>query len=341
MDDLLTDAVERLLAAECTTGKIRTIEATGDASALWRLISQAGFADALLAEDRGGAGLGLADIFGVVLACGRHVVPVPLSLTMLVKALLAEAGLDCPDGMITVAPSSASSRAGGLVCARVPYGRVATFVLVPVDGAWHLLDTASGSVSATGVYGSLEADIEWSTASPLCEIRPATDVTAAAAALMAAQIAGALDAVFARTIVYANDRSQFGKPIGKFQAIQHQISIIAENVFVAGMAAEIGCSRRGPTPDPLLAALAKLRTSEAVAPITSIAHAVHGAIGITEEFDLQLFTRRLHEWRAAYGTESFWSRKIGAAVLQDGAEDCLGFMRKHLFPARSQLGEIE
>ena len=44
-----------------------------------------------------------------------------------------------------------------------------------------------------------------------------------------------------------------------------------------------------------------------------MAHAVHGAIGITAELDLQLYTRRLHEGRADYGAEGHWHRVVGGA----------------------------
>ena len=63
-----------------------------------------------------------------------------------------------------------------------------------------------------------------------------------------------------------------------------------------------------------------------------MAHAIHGAIGITAEFDLQLYTRRLHQWRADFGSELAWSRVLGQALLEEG-ERALDFMRQSLLPA--------
>jgi alkylation response protein AidB-like acyl-CoA dehydrogenase len=65
----------------------------------------------------------------------------------------------------------------------------------------------------------------------------------------------------------------------------------------------------------LLAATAKLRACEAARSVCAIAHAVFGAIGITEEHVLGLYTRRLHEWRAAPGTETQCARLLGQALL--------------------------
>ena len=61
--------------------------------------------------------------------------------------------------------------------------------------------------------------------------------------------------------------------------------------------------------------IAKARSSAAVSAVASIAHAVHGAIGVTQEFHLQLLTRRLHAWRLEAGGEDYWHRKLGAALL--------------------------
>lgn len=152
------------------------------------------------------------------------------------------------------------------------------------------------------------------------------------AIVTAAQIVGALERVLEMTVAFANQREQFGRPIGKFQAIQHQLAVMAEQVAAARMAAQIGCTADGLQPDRLRAAVAKSRASEAAAVVAPMAHAIHGAIGITAEFDLQLYTRRLHQWRAEFGSELAWNRVLGQALLEEG-ERALDFMRQSLLPA--------
>ena len=73
------------------------------------------------------------------------------------------------------------------------------------------------------------------------------------------------------------------------------------------------------SPALLPAMVAKLRCSEAITSITAIGHLVHGAIGVTEEYSLQLFTRRLHEWRYQFGNEAFWADRLGATMLASEA----------------------
>ena len=134
------------------------------------------------------------------------------------------------------------------------------------------------------------------------------------AVVAAAAIAGAGDRVLAMTIDYANQRVQFGKPIAKQQAVQQQLAVMAEHVVMARIAGQIGCAH-GLMPPLEIAAIAKQGASRAAVPIAAIAHAVHGAIGISEAHDLSLYTRRLHQWRSIHGSESYWAEQLGRARL--------------------------
>jgi alkylation response protein AidB-like acyl-CoA dehydrogenase len=124
-------------------------------------------------------------------------------------------------------------------------------------------------------------------------------------------MAGAMEALQATTIEYASTRKQFGREISKFQAIQHQIAVMAQEVMAARMAAQGAFV--GPPLDvsPLRAAAAKARAGQAAQQVAAIAHAVHGAIGMTQEHHLHKLTGALHRWRLAHGGESGWARELG------------------------------
>jgi alkylation response protein AidB-like acyl-CoA dehydrogenase len=68
-----------------------------------------------------------------------------------------------------------------------------------------------------------------------------------------------------------------------------------------------------------------------------LAHAVHGAIGITAELDLQLYTRRAHELRADFGAETHWNRVLGRALLASDAPLALDFLRDALLPSSDEI----
>ncbi len=327
MDDLLTDALRRLLTDQCTPRQVRAAEAGEQATALWHSLAQAGFADALLSEDQGGAGLRLAEVFPLMELCGYHAVPLPLPQTMLARALLAQAGVAAPPGPIAIA-SAAVQEHGRVSCPLVPFGRTAETVLLTLDGATRLLPASHGQVSPA-VF-ALDAHLQWDIAAwqqgtPVPGMHELQTLQACCAA---AQIAGALMSLFHRTLQYANERQQFGRPIGKFQAIQHQISVLAEHSFAARMAAQIGCSAASWQPGRLQVAIAKARTSEAAVEGAAIAHAIHGAIGFTAEFDLQLYTRRLHAWRQQAGSESYWHGVLGEALTDHHHGIALDLMRE-------------
>jgi acyl-CoA dehydrogenase len=314
VDDLFSEGLSRLLQDHCTSRVVRDIEAGGSVQRLWGQIEESGFADVMLEESAGGAGLGLAGIFPLMELCGTFAVPLPLAETMLARALLAEAGADRPPGSICLTEAAIASD-GSLACAAIPCGRVADWVLVHC-ATENLLLAVAAARQSPAIF-PLDADLQWDApaVASACRIRGAIDVRTLSACIYAAQLAGALMSVFSRTLQYANDRRQFGRPIGKFQAVQHQLSVISEHAFAARMAAQIGCRGDGITPNRLAVAVAKARTSEAALETASLAHSIHGAIGFTEEYDLQLFTRRLHAWRQACGSESYWHTVLGSALI--------------------------
>ena len=85
--------------------------------------------------------------------------------------------------------------------------------------------------------------------------------------------------------------------------------------LAAHMAAQLGCASDTVVPDRVRVAVAKARTSEAALEVAALSHSIHGAIGFTHEFDLQLFTRRLHAWRQAGGAESYWHSVLGRELV--------------------------
>jgi hypothetical protein len=256
---------------------------------------------------------------------------VPLAQSIAARALLA-GRIAIPEGMLTFAPGLRRLNDGSLVCPLVPFGTIADHVLAQDEGRLLLLPGASATRMPTGVPGSMVATMSWqSGADHIQTDLAANTLSSFAAALHAALLAGAMRQVFDMTLQYANDRSQFGKSIGKFQAIQHQISVMAEHVAASLIAAEAAFHGAVPTPPPLASAIAKARTSEAAVLVASIAHAVHGAIGVTEEYDLQLLTRRLHEWRIAHGSEAYWNQIVGRSLLQSGQDRIVDFVRSASF----------
>lgn len=284
----LIDPFSRLVEDICTPAAVRAIEEGGDTGAMWDAFAASGFLDALVSEDAGGAGLSLADAAPLISLLGARAVPLPVGDTMVARALLARAGLDVPEGPLALATGAGP----------VPFGLVAKHI---VSGSPEAPIVSKAIVEPTGVNHDIDG---FAVGLEGAALRPV------AAVLRALLISGATGRVLEMTVQYANERSQFGKPIGKQQAVQQQLSVLAEQAVAARIAAAVG-ARGGLIPRMQDAAVAKHGTSLAAGQVAAIAHAVHGAIGISEEYDLQLLTRRLYGWRLADGSESYWAGVLG------------------------------
>lgn len=133
-------------------------------------------------------------------------------------------------------------------------------------------------------------------------------------------IAGALARVTELTLRYTNEREQFGRPVARFQAVQHHLVRIAEEAQAAGMAAAVAAASAAPEPTFFEVAAAKIMAGEAATAVAKAAHQAHGAIGMTKEYELGQLTARLWAWRDEFGSERHWSSRLGGHVAGLGAD---------------------
>ena len=322
MNELL-EPFDRMLAGVVTPAAIRAIEEGGSPISMWDELVSSGFLDALVPETSGGAELSLAAICPLLQALGRRAIPLPVAETMIARRLLADEGLEWPQAPIAFAIPAAD---GG---ALVPFGLVAEHVLVDLGDRVILCGAGDGAPAPTGVRADLSARMRWVEPKGLVLSRPEGGLRALGALVRSAAIAGAAAQLLDMTVAYANERVQFDKPIGRQQALQQQLAVMAEDVVSARIAVELGCAPGLPI-NQAAVAIAKSITSAAASRIANTAHAVHGAIGISEEYDLQLYSRRLHDWRQADGSEGYWNRILGG-LRQTGPDGVVDWVREIVF----------
>jgi alkylation response protein AidB-like acyl-CoA dehydrogenase len=134
-------------------------------------------------------------------------------------------------------------------------------------------------------------------------------------------MAAALQRTAELTINYAGQRVQFGQPIARFQAVQTHLARLAseaQRVAVVVDAAQVALGDdEDPQLDLALVCAARTLAGDAAIVGARTAHQVHGAIGVTMEYPLQRFTRRLWEWEASDGTAARWARRLGANAATD------------------------
>ena len=130
--------------------------------------------------------------------------------------------------------------------------------------------------------------------------------------LIVAETVGAADALFSLTVDYAKQRTAFGRPIGSFQALKHQLADLSLSLEAAkAIAIEAARSVQARAADAAtLASIAKAWTSEAAVDIAQGCLQVFGGIGYTWEHDLHLYLRRLTMNSALYGQPQWHRRRI-------------------------------
>jgi acyl-CoA dehydrogenase len=329
--DLLHDTADRVFRDHAGAGVLRAAEQGVWPADLWAAVQEAGLHHALLPESAGGFGVPIPAALSLLRVAAAYAAPVPLAETLLAGWLLAEAGLPVPDGPLTLAPVVGGERlvlSGDRLtgdASRIPWGGKAAAVAVLVDtdaGTRAGLVQAGGWRTAAGENVAREPreTLAFDAAVTLGGAIDPLVVRAVGAALRSQQIAGALVRLTAMTTQYAQDRVQFGRPIGRFQAVQQNLAVLAGQAAAATAAADLAAEAVADGVRLLPIAAAKARTGEAAGIGAAIAHQVHGAIGFTFEHGLQFLTRRLWSWRDEFGNETEWNRLVGRHMAQAGAD---------------------
>ncbi|MGH8347809.1 MAG: acyl-CoA dehydrogenase family protein [Pseudomonas sp.] len=315
---------------------------------LWAILQEFGFDKALLPEIKGGAGVSWADACGLLTLAGEHAAAVPLAEAMAGHWLMDHAGVEGAT-LPTIAPSvlneqiRVSATGNGQrfdgTLHRVPWGDACTHVafIVGSGKAAQLIilarDAAGICVNpGRNLAGEPRDTLVLDGVVPVA-VAPAPfgarELLCLTAIMRSALMSGAIERCLALAVEYANLRVQFGRPIGKFQAVQQSIAVLATQAAAARAATEAGseaideslAALGEPLTQSIAAASAKIRTGEAAGQACAITHQVFGAIGFTEEHELHHFTKRLWSWRDECGNEAFWSRELGELILAgDGGQ---------------------
>jgi acyl-CoA dehydrogenase len=342
-DHIVAETAARIFADLADPQTINRIENGAWKEPLWQTISDAGLPLAWVPENLGGSGASLAEGFAVLGVAGRFALAVPLAETLAAGWLLARAGLQAPAAPMALAPARPNERitigADGKLSGRatgVPFAQDCAHIAVLAEHGEHcmiaLVDMKDCRLNdGRNLAGDAANVVTFDRVTPK-RSAPAPDgfdetsLLLMGSAIRSVQTAGALEAILSLSVSYANERVAFERPIGKFQAVQQNLARLAGEVAaalaVSGSAAD--AIAQVETFDEavfLEAASAKIRTAEAAAEGSAIAHQVFGAIGFAREHVLHRFTLRMLSWRDDFGSESYWAAELGQRVAARGADE--------------------
>jgi acyl-CoA dehydrogenase len=279
-------------------------------------------------ESLGGSGGGLADAATAVRALALVAQSEPIAETALVAGWsLAQCGIQVPHTML--APAFALNakvqldQSGGQVTLSgfvhdVPGIQAAEYLVIPVESWVCLVSKTQVRVTPTINVANADRGTVYFDASQVHVIAelPARlshlDLFAHLAFARAIQLSGALIAIRDLSISFAKHREQFGKPIAAFQVIAHYLAELAELALVGEGAIATALA----LPTTLNFAIAKSVTGRAAREASRIAHQIHGAMGMTQEYVLGRYTTCMWAWTEEAGRPEFWNTYIGQKFLE-------------------------
>ncbi|BBX17820.1 acyl-CoA dehydrogenase [Mycolicibacterium duvalii] len=324
VDAALIEMMDRVLATHGPTAR-----PCADPD-IWQALDELGLVRLTGSPEHGGSGAGWAEAAELISAAVRHAVRVPLAEHDLLACWLLEAaGLPADSNRRTVCVLDDSGTATS-----VPWASTARRIVV----VWadthghHLVDADAAAMRITPGTNMVDEPRDTVTAD-LTDLAPyaitvpeelVEQLRLKSALVRSLQVCAALDTIVDLVIEHTSTRVQFGRPLSKFQAIQHLVADLAAEAALARAATEAAMSTAIATDwsGASLAfrvATARSCTGHAASVVVRNAHQAFGAIGTTVEHTLHRYTRAALAWRSEYGSVQHWDEQLTRGAVAAGA----------------------
>jgi alkylation response protein AidB-like acyl-CoA dehydrogenase len=348
--EFLKDSARKFFAGECPSAEMRRLMETETAydAALWSKLTDQGYTGIIYAEEYDGVGLGKVELMLLMEEAGRALLPGPFFSTVVLagsvldavgspahkKKFLAPICRGEARATVAILESSASwnlrdaqlTAANGKLTGEKLFvcdAGVADFILVVARNGVFIVDAKANGLKTSPMlsmdltrklYAVEFKDTPAEHLGPTTNLARAFDIASAA---LSAELVGGMQRTLDLTVEYAKTRKQFGKPIGMFQAVQHQCADMyletessRSAVYYAGWALEENA------PDASTAvSIAKMYSSDAARTVGNRGIQIHGGMGFTWENDLHLYYRRAKASENAFGDATFHRERIASLVI--------------------------
>ena len=253
--EFLRDSARKFFAGECPIAEVRRLMETDTAfdAKLWAKLAEQGYTGIIFPEELGGVGLGIVELILLMEEAGRALLPGPFFSSVVMAGALVDALATKDQKKKHLAPICRGERRSTVAFLEaegswdladvrltaiddrlqgeklfVPDAAVADWILVVARNGVFLVDSKAPGIRVEPMHGmdltrklySLQFDN--TPAEKLGETTALSRPRAIATAALAAEMVGGMHRTLDITVEYAKTRKQFGKPIGIFQAVQHQ-----------------------------------------------------------------------------------------------------------------------
>jgi alkylation response protein AidB-like acyl-CoA dehydrogenase len=344
---ILKNNARKFFAAECPMPEVRRIIDTPDAhdDKLWKHMAEQGFLGVVIPEDAGGMGLGYVELAALTEEMGRALVPGAFISTLLAAAAISATGskshlAKISDGSMKATLALLESNGSWDPDAIAMDGLSGEKMFVTDAGVADVIVVATRDRGELALY-AVDAKSVKKSAMPAMDLtrrlykvefngakgellargdaarkalEHALDVATIA---LCAEMTGGMQRTMEIAVEYAKTRKQFGKPIGQYQAVQHQCAdmlVWTESsrsaAYYAAWALEQGI------PEARTAvSVAKVYASDACREVGNRGVQVQGGMGFTWENDTHLFYRRAKASEIAFGDATFHRERIAKLVI--------------------------
>jgi alkylation response protein AidB-like acyl-CoA dehydrogenase len=348
--EILRDSARKFFAGECPMDHVRKLMETPTAydEKLWAKLAEQGYTGIIFPEQFGGVGLGKVELILLMEEAGRALLPgpffstVPLAGAVLdaiasdahkkkylepicegkaratVAILEARASWELADVQLK---ASASKLNGEKLF--VTDAVVADFILVVAQDGMYVVDAKSSGLAITQMDGMdmtrkiYSVKFQNTPAEKIGDTGHLPKALNVATAALVGEMVGGMQRTLDLTVEYAKMRKQFGKPIGMFQAVQHQCAdMYLETESSRSASYYAAWTLEENTPEAATAvSIAKAYASDAARAVGNRGIQVHGGMGFTWENDVHLFYRRAKASETAFGDSTFHRERIARQAI--------------------------
>jgi alkylation response protein AidB-like acyl-CoA dehydrogenase len=351
---MLRDNARKFFAGECPIGQVRRLMETLTAhdDALWEKMAEQGFTGIIFPEEYGGVGLGKVELILLMEEAGRALLPGPFFSTVALAGAVIDAVASPAQkkkylepicrgearSTVTIPEASGSwdpsdvqiSAANGKLSGDklfVADAAIADSIVVVAREGVFAVDSKAPGISIKPMPGMdltrklYSVRFAGTPAEKLGDSSGLAKALDVATTALAAEMVGGMQRTLELSVEYAKTRKQFGKPIGSFQAVQHQCAdMYLETESARSATYYAAWALEEDTPDAAVAvSIAKMYASDAGRTVGNRGIQIHGGMGFTWENDLHLYYRRAKASETAFGDATFHRERLARLVIDAGA----------------------
>jgi len=348
--EFLRDSARKFFAGECPITEVRRLMETDTAfdANLWAKLAEQGYTGIIFPEEYGGVGLGKVELALLMEEAGRALLPGPFFSTVPLAGAVIDsvaspenkkkylAPICAGDARSTVAFLEANaswnfvdihmSAVNGTLTGEklfVPDAAVAEFIIVIARNGIFAVSLKASGMKITPMAGMdltrklYRIEFQNTPAEKIGDVSALAEGLDIATTALVCELVGGMQRTLDITVEYAKMRKQFGKPIGIFQAVQHQCADMYLETESSRSAAYYAAwaLEENALDASVAVSIAKMYASDAARTVGNRGIQVHGGMGFTWENDVHLYYRRAKSSETAFGDSTFHRERIARLVI--------------------------